>query len=488
MTNRTIARPRRTFDLMRMPGVGRFLSWRHARTVLGLPLLLIAALMVLDGLTGPQLAPKNLATVLTWVHYRGFLVLALLVAGNLFCMACPFMLPRNLARRFIQPTRTWPRRLRHKWIALSLFALVLFAYELFDLWATPWWTAWLIGAYFAVALIADSLFQGAAFCKYLCPLGQFNFVASLNSPLEVRVRDAQVCGDCHTKDCIKGRPEGTGSDPQSPALALRGCELWLFQERKLGNMDCTFCLDCVHACPHDNVGIPARLPASELLPDTWRSGIGRFSRRSDLAALVVLFTFGALLNAFGMVSPVYHVEAWLAERLGTGSEALVLGIIFSGGLVAAPVILLGLSAWLARRWTGLRVGLLSLATRYAYALAPLGFGVWIAHYAFHFLSGFWTFVPVIQGALADLRWSVLGTPRWELGPLLPSSWLLPLEQAVLALSWVISLLVAYRMAEEDAPGHLWQAFLPWAGLSLLLWLAANWLMGQPMEMRGTFLG
>jgi ferredoxin len=488
MATHAPARPRRPFDLLRVPGVGRFLSWRHSRTFLGVPLLLIAALMVLDGLTGPQLAPKNLATVLTWVHYRGFLVLALLMAGNLFCMACPFMLPRNLARRFIHPAHIWPRRLRHKWAALILFVLVLFTYELFDLWATPQWTAWLIVAYFVAALVVDSLFQGAAFCKYICPLGQFNFVASLNSPLEVKVRDAQICHSCQSKDCIKGRLSTSTPNARTSVSTLRGCELWLFQERKIGNADCTFCLDCIHACPYDNVGILARLPASELLSDPWRSGIGRFSRRPDLAALVILFTFGALLNAFGMVSPVYRVEAWLAEWLGTGSEALVLGIIFIGGLVAAPTILLGSSAWLTRRWARLYEGLPSLATRYAYTLAPLGFGVWIAHYAFHFLSGFWTFVPVAQGALADLGWSVLGTPRWELGPLLPSSWLLPLEQAVLALGWMISLLLAYRIASEDAPDHLWQAFLPWAGLSLLLWLAANWLMGQPMEMRGTFLG
>ena len=57
-----------TLDLLALPVLGRFLGWRHARTVLQLPVLLLAALMVFDGLTGPQLAPKNLATVLTWVH------------------------------------------------------------------------------------------------------------------------------------------------------------------------------------------------------------------------------------------------------------------------------------------------------------------------------------------------------------------------------------------------------------------------------------
>lgn len=465
-----------TMDLLTVPGVGRFLRWRHARTALQVPLLLIAVLMVLDGLTGPQLSPKNLATVLTWIHYRGLVVLALLLVGNLFCLACPFMLPRNLARRFFRPARMWPRQLRNKWLGVVLLVLLFFVYELFDLWATPWWTAWLIVAYFAAALVVDSLFRGASFCKYLCPIGQFNYTASLLSPLEVKVRDLQVCATCRTKDCIKGRSD------------LRGCELWLFQERKVGNMDCTFCLDCIHACPHDNVGILSRLPASELWVDPSRSGIGRFSRRPDLAVLVVVFTFGALLNAFGMVSPVYAVEAWLADLLGTRAETPVLGLIFATALVAEPVLLLGLAAWITRRWAGLREGLLSIVTRYAYALVPLGFGVWLAHYGFHFLTGFWTFIPVVQSVLADLGWPVLGVPRWDLGPVLPMPWLYPVELGFMGLGWLGSLLVAYRLAEEDAPERPWRAFLPWAGLSLLLLLTVTWLMAQPMEMRATFLG
>ena len=482
------SRPRVTFDLMTVPGIGRFLRWRHARTVLALPLFLLAALIVIDGLTGPQLAPKNLSTVLTWVHYRGFLVLALLVGGNLFCMACPFMLPRNLARHLFRPTRIWPRRLRNKWTSLGLFALLLFAYELFDLWATPWWTAWLIVGYFVVPVLLDSLFQGAVFCKYVCPLGQFNFVASLSSPLEVKVADLDTCSGCRTKDCIKGQKRSKNPQSREFAPNLRGCELWLFQERKVGNMDCTFCMDCAHACPHRNVGLIARLPASELLTDPWRSGIGRFSQRSDLAGLVIFFTFGALLNAFGMISLVYRLEEWLSNLLGTQSEGLLLGLIFIGGLVIGPSILLGSAAWVANRWAKLGRGTLWTIVRYAFALAPLGFGVWIAHYAFHFLTGFWTFVPVIQGALADLGVNILGAPRWELGPLFPVSWLTPLQQLFIGVGWLISLIIVYRLAGEDAPARVWQAFLPWATILLVLVSMANWLMGQPMEMRGTFFG
>jgi ferredoxin len=489
MISRTRPAPSRGFDILRWPVLGRFLRWRHARSALGVPLLLLAALILLDGFTGPQLAPKNLATVLIWVHYRGFLVLALLVAGNLFCMACPFMLTRNLARRFFRPARMWPRRLRNKWAAVVLFALLLFSYELFDLWATPWWTAWLILAYFLAALLIDSLFQRAPFCKYVCPLGQFNFAASLSSPLEIKVRDPAVCLTCAGKACISGRAssaapgEGGGSQP-----ALRGCELNLYQPLKVGNMDCTFCLDCVHACPYDNVGLLAHRPAAELVADPARSGVGRFSQRPDLAALVLLFTFGALLNAFGMVSPVYEVETWLAGLLGVRSEALILGIIFLAGLVAVPGMLVGLAAGLTRRWARLEAPLSRVAARYAYALAPFGLGMWLAHYAFHFLTGFWTFIPVVQGALMDLGWPVLGAPRWQLGPLVPATWLDPLELLLLGAGWLVSLGVAYSVSMEEAPQRSWRAFLPWAVLLLLLFLAANWLMAQPMEMRGTALG
>lgn len=470
-------------DVLRWPVVGRFLRWRHSRKVMQLPLFAVAVVMIVHGLLGSQLAPRNLATLLTWVQYRGVLVLALLVAGNLFCMACPFMLPRELARRFFKPVRRWPRLLRNKWLSLALFVLILFAYELMDLWGSPWWTAWLIVAYFAGAVMIDSLFRDAPFCKWVCPIGQFNFAASTVSPLEVKVRDPDVCTRCTTLDCIRG----TRAPEDRDHVLQRGCELLLFQPKKVGNMDCTFCLDCVYACPHENVGITTRLPGSELWTDPRRSGVGFFSKRKDLAALALVFTFGALLNAFGMVSPVYAVQAWLARLMGTTHEAPVLGSLFFLLLVVEPALLLGLAAWMTRRAAGTREPLLLLVTRFAYALIPLGFGVWLAHYGFHLFTGLLTFVPVAQDALAQLGRPWLGAPNWGLGGISPRH-AYPLELGFLGLGLLGSLLVAFRIAEREYPARALRAFAPWAGLCLLLWLAAMWLLSQPMEMRGTFLG
>jgi hypothetical protein len=387
---------------------------------------------------------------------------------------------RDVARRFVPQRWIWPRALRNKWLSIALLVGVLFGYELFDWWGSPRATAWLIVAYFAAILVVDLLFKHASFCKFVCPIGQFNFAASTASPLEIRAADLSVCGSCTTKDCIQGRRDEAGD------VLVRGCELALFVPEKRGNMDCTLCLDCVHACPHDNVALASRLPADELSSDPLRSGIGRFSKRPDLAALAVIFCFGALLNAFGMVSPVYAVQQWMADRMHVHSEAPVLGALFGLALVVEPLVLLGAAALSTRASTGSRESLLAVAVRYAWCLAPIGFSVWIAHYSVHFLTGLLTFVPVLQRALLDVHAGILGEPNWHLSGL-PKSAALPIELGFITLGTIGSWITAWSIASREPKASRVRAFVPWALLVLILAATAVWLLAQPMEMRGTFL-
>jgi len=468
-------------------------------------------MVILDGFFGPQLAPKNLAGILPWVHWRGFVALALLLVGNLFCMACPFMLPRRLAKKIFPASRHWPRPLRTKWLALALLFLFLWAYEAFDLWASPWLTAWLAVAYFAAAFVIDGFFRGAAFCKYVCPIGHFHFVNSLASPTEVAIRSPEVCADCRTRECITGvfeKPRALAGDHVSAAEAQRaasrtprrmedrgkllqnGCELWLYQETKWGNMDCTFCMECIHACPYDNVGIFTRTPAQELWEDPRRAGVGKFSQRLDLAALSLFLTFAAFMNAFGMVSPVYDLEAWMGRVLGITSGPVVVGILFLAGMILLPGVLVAASARLSAGLSGSGRSVVEETTRYGYGLVPLGFGMWIAHYLFHFLVGGLVIIPALQEYVADLGLPFLGAPAWNLGPLVPDAWLLPIELLFLELGLLVTLVVTYRIARREVgegPRAL-KAALPWGGLAVALSAAGVWLLLQPMEMRGTMMG
>ena len=468
-------------DVLRWPVIGPFLRWRHARTSLQLVLLAAAAVVVLHGLFGPRIAPANLATVLTWVHYRGLLVVGLLAAGNFFCTGCPFVLLRDAGRRVRKPARAWPRWLRSKWPAIALIASVLFAYELFDLWALPRATAWLVIAYFAAALAIDLVFTGAAFCKYVCPIGQFSFTASTVSPLALQVRRPETCRTCRTVDCIKGR-----RDQAAPhAISQRGCELALFLPSKVGNMDCTFCLDCVQACPHDNVALSVRVPALELIDPGRRSGIGRFPKRWDIAALACVFVFAGLVNAFGMTSSAPALGMWLSRQAGVASEPALLAVLFAAGLVAAPIVLLGSAAVLGAWLAGVPVSSSLRSTPgYVYSLVPLGFSVWLSHYGFHLLTGALTIVPVTQSAAMDLLgWPALGAPLWRWTGMQPGA-VFPLEAGVILLGAMGSLGLAYLVSEREHAESPLAATIPWAIVTIALTAAAVWILAQPMDMRG----
>ncbi len=377
-----IVEPRATRERGSRGNVGRLLSARRPRILAQLALFALAALVVADGLLGPQLPPMNAAGVGPWIYFRGLLVIGILFAGNLFCGVCPFTLSRKLTRLLPFRRRRWPRVLRNKWVAIALLVLFLWAYEALSLWSSPFWTAWLIVAYFVGAAVVDALFDGAAFCKHVCPIGQFDFVHALVSPSEVRARSEDVCASCTTHECVRG----SASSP--------GCQTDLFVPLKSGNMDCTFCLDCARACPHDNVTLASVTPGLDLVRDPpRRSGVGRFADRLDLTALVSVLVFGGFVNAAAMVGPALALEDRLVEASGW-PRPLVVGAELAVGLLVAPLLFVSASAWLSKRFGGARGSVRVVAGRFVRALVPLGLGMWAAHTAFHFLTGLGAVFPV----------------------------------------------------------------------------------------------
>lgn len=461
-------------DVLHLPLLGKLLRWRWSRLLGQLALLTVALLLVYDGFTGSQIASQNLATVSVWVHYRGLVILALLLAGNLFCSFCPFALPRSLARRWtkrmLRPR--WPAWARNKWLAIVAFVGFLWVYEAFDLWASPALTAWIIIGYWLLALLLEALFAESPFCKYVCPLGTFNFVASTVSPLQIQARNSEVCRSCAGKECVNGSAE------------VAGCGLELFVPQVQSNLDCTFCLDCARACPYDNVALASRSPLHELSRAAW-------PQRWDVGLLALVFAFAALSNAFGMTPPVYTLEATLGRALGIASPALVLALLFVALMLILPAVSGLAAAALSRRWGGAtgqrwnRDSLRPIFARYAPTVTPLAVGIWAAHYWFHFASGALSIVPIAQSFLLDHGITVLGQPRWSLPMLLSGDALFVSQLAAVTVGFLASVRLVQRVsAVSPLRPAANRSALPWLTLWALLAGAAVLVFSLPMEMRG----
>jgi polyferredoxin len=468
----SLYQPNAIRDLFRVPGLGRLLRWRWGRLVFQAILLGVALLMIYDGFTGPQTAADNTATLFAWVHYRGFIIVALLLVGNLFCFACPFTLPRTLALRMSRAGRRFPRFLRNKWIAIGSLFLIFWLYEWLDLWASPWLTAWVIVAYFIAAFVLEALFAESPFCKYVCPLGAFNFVHSRISPLQVTARDPAVCHDCEGKECVNGTAQ------------VLGCGTELFVPTLRSNVDCVLCLDCARACPYDNVALRVRRPLEELTAERSAKGWGAI-------LLTISLVFMGLMNAFGMVKPVHSLQSWLGE-LGLHWEGGQLLLLFGiGGLVLPAAATLG-AAWLSGQLVrkNKRETPRTYAARYASAFVPMGFGVWLAHYGFHLAIGGLAVVPALQSFFLRHGSAILGSQaNWSLSYLLPPEWIFPLQVLAVLAGFLVSLVVLSRAALRfsNEPIDAFLELLPWAALLFLITVGALAVFNLPMEMRGMMM-
>ena len=473
-----VASARGRGDLLALPRVGAWLRSRVTRRALQWTMLALAAVVVLDGLLGPrQPSALNLAGVLPWTYWRGLVVIGLLLLGNLFCAVCPFTLPRSLAGRWLGRPFRWPAALANKWLAIGIFALYLWAYEAFALWDSPWWTAWIVVGYFAACFLVEGLFPRGSFCRYLCPIGQFHFVGSGISPLEVRSLEPERCARCTTHDCLRGNAERPG------------CPTGLFLPQKSGGLDCTLCLDCVRACPHDNAGLLAVRPAATLGRGRLgggHSGGGHSGRapRLDLAALALLFSFGAFANAATMLAPVAGWERAAAAALGFGSTLPVLSLWLALALVAAPAGAAWLCAWTGRSWARLPTPAARLVASLAPALVPIGFAMWLVHFGFHLVAGLGTAGPAVSRVAQEVGLALAATGGSGMAVSSAADPGLPI--ALLGVGLVVSVAVAWRLAREQvqAAGPALRLASPWLLLAALLYSAGVWITLQPMEMRG----
>jgi hypothetical protein len=415
-------------ELTRNPFLKNSLKSRYPQLAVFIVMLVGYVFAILAGLIGTPVGSHNFSIVFVWIAWWAILILvAVPFFGRGWCAVCPIPLPGEWLQRgaVLAPpdkrprwlNRRVPKMFRNIWLQnISFLLLALFSSVLLT---TPNITGIVLAAMMFAAVGLSIVFERRAFCRYLCPVGGFIGIYSQAAPIELRIKDKQVCANCKDKPCYNGSAAGYG------------CPWEVFPGGLNKNTYCGLCMECIRTCSHDNIAVNMRPFSADL---------AKPSTRMDEAfkAFIMLGSSmsyaGVLLGPWGMLKDAaYHVGSGTWFMYAIVFLTFIFGILpgfFTLGILNQNYIV------------PLKQRFASLST----ALIPLGFMFWVAFS----LSFVLTNASYIMAALSDplgLGWNLFGTANAEWQPML-TALLAPTQTMALVGGLIWSARTAQKASNE----------------------------------------
>jgi len=405
---------------------------------------------ILAGLIGTPVGSHNFSIVFVWIAWWAILILvAVPFFGRGWCAVCPIPLPGEWLQRgaALAPSDKkpkWlnlrvPKMFRNMWLQnLSFLLLALFSSVLLT---TPNITGIVLAAMLFAAIGLSMVFERRAFCRYLCPVGGFIGIYSQTAPIELRIKDKQVCANCEGKPCYNGSSAGYG------------CPWDVFPGGLTKNTYCGLCMECIRTCPHDNIAVNLRPFSADL---------AKPSTRMDEAFKAFIMLGSSMIYAGVLLGPWGTLKD-AAYNVGTSAWFLYavtfLTLIF---IVLPGFFTLGLLQSKSS---------LSIKQRFASfsrALIPLGLMFWVAFS----LSFVLTNASYIIAALSDplgLGWNLFGTADAVWQPML-TTLLAPAETLALVGGLIWSARTAQKAANEVKVSSIPVITYSFLLTAIMLWL------------------
>jgi len=437
-------------ELTRNPFIKNALKSRYPQLAFFVVMLAGYIFAILAGLIGTPVGSHNFSIVFVWIAWWAILILvAVPFFGRGWCAVCPIPLPGEWLQRgaILAPPDKKPKWLnlrvpkifRNIWLQnISFLLLALFSSVLLT---TPNITGIVLAAMLFAAIGLSTIFERRAFCRYLCPVGGFIGLYSQTAPIELRIKDKQICVTCDGKPCYNGSQAGYG------------CPWDVFPGGLTKNTYCGLCMECIRTCPHDNIAVNLRPFSADL---------AKPSTRMDEAFKAFIMLGSAMIYAGVLLGP-WGAFKDAAYNVGT-SAWFIYAVIF---LAIIFVILPGfftLGILKTKNTLPLKQRFASLAT----ALIPLGLMFWVAFS----LSFVLTNASYIIAALSDplgLGWNLFGTANAAWQPMLTSV-LAPAQTLALVGGLIWSARTAQKAANEAKVSSIPVIVYCFATTSIMLWL------------------
>ena len=405
---------------------------------------------ILAGFIGPSVGSHNFSIVFVWIAWWAILILvAVPFFGRGWCAFCPIPLPGEWLQRgavLAPPDKKpkWlnfrvPRMFRNIWLQNISFLLLAFFSSV--LLTTPNITGIVLAAMLFAAIGLSAVFERRAFCRYLCPVGGFIGLYSQTAPIELRIKDKEVCASCEGKPCYNGSANGYG------------CPWDVFPGGLTKNTYCGLCMECIRTCPYGNIAVNLRPFSADLAKPSIR--MDEAFKAFIMLGSAMIYA-GVLLGPWGVLKDAaYHVGtvAWLVYA--TIFLTIIFGIL--PGFFTLSILKTKSSRPLKQRFA-------SLST----ALIPLGLMFWVAFS----LSFVLTNATYILASISDplgLGWNLFGTANATWQPMLTSI-LAPAQTLSLVGGLIWSARTAQKAAKEVKASPIPVIVFCFIITSVMLWL------------------
>ncbi len=433
--------------LTKIPLLKSILKSRFFQPVLMLGTLFFFVFAILTGFFGTPAGSKNFSIIYIWIVWWAVLIIVLVpFFGRLWCTVCPIPGPGEWLQRrgIIQKRypklmtlrRRWPRQLKNIWLQnVAFLGMALFSAIILT---RPSVTAWVLFAFLILGVVLSAIYDNRIFCRYVCPVGGFIGLYSLTATVELRVKDAQICKDHSTKDCVIGTENSYG------------CPWMVFPGNLERNAYCGLCTECLKTCPRDNIALNLRPFGSDLLVAKGRS--------LDEAYKAFIMLACALMYSVVLLGPWGWLKGW-ANMNSLGQWAIYAVGFLTINLLIVPG-LFWLTAQAARLLARLDISPRQAFVDYAYTLVPMGLMGWIAFsFSFVFVNGSYA-LPVLSDPFG-WGWNLLGTKDFPWTPFLPQV-AAALQLITLLIGLGFSIAIAYRIGRQHAGSDAlaWRGALP----------------------------
>jgi hypothetical protein len=494
----------KTFSLTeKMPWLKTLLKKRWLQYVVFVLMSFFFTIILFAGYTGNPIGNSNISIIFIWIFWWALLILVLIpLGGRLWCFMCPLPAPGEWAdrRAFIGVGRDrdrklavkgWPKRFDNIWLQnLSFLAVALFSGIILT---RPLVTAIVLTLFIVPGIILSLRYGKRIFCRYLCPVGGFIGLYSMVAPLELRVKDKQVCTAHKQKECINGNEKGYG------------CPWIIFPWDLKRNAYCGLCTECLKTCSQDNITVNLRPFGTDLLiakgkgiDETYKAFImltcalfysvvyqgswGIFKNWANMEMPgFLIYAVLFLLSNLVIVPFVFTLFIWLSKAL---AEKKLPSIGFLTSAITNLIEIFGkLFGKKAVKEVKQKVDIeqqvlpdmKKMFIDLSYVFVPMGLAGWMAFsVSFLFING-----AYILNVLSDpfgWGWNIFGTGTIEWQPVLTG--VFPFMQiGILLLGLALSISLGYKLIRQYQvkTSVAWRALLPISVLLTLITGVFMWL-------------